>query len=500
MNGNTAKNRRRGTTSVDPPAKIFRLPACFAAHNLCLHTEKGEKAPSFVYYFLRCTLYLTSMSSSKPPPTAAAAAAAAPNEDELLAQRLTLMDQLTNIYGFPHTAAADAIEALCLPDSDLPDLTVCCNYIIEQGLAPDAGGPVIPKENCPHVSSLVNASGIDELLPVQPASTICQHHTLSSPSVPSRTGRLKGESTSDGGCPGTENWWCLSCGVVLCSRYVNGHALQHWEETKSTMDDGLGHCVAVSLSDFSTWCHACNAYIVNDSLRHVQAELERRKFPPSASTAEPHPKRQRSGTLSSQPDNEEMHSDSGSALHTETQGDEIRSTSPPPSATDGDNGGSCDDSQANEEHEGESLGEEDEEVLFQMITEAARAQGIPLQWILSQMHGIPIQAEDEGPVEYPWDSLPRTLPEIAEFIKSDQCKRILVLAGAGMSVVRLNTHIFVMMCLRGRRKSYPSHHICMDNTEGKWYPRLPFREWAVRFFECRSLDMYRRRAARGYQK
>ena len=52
---------------------------------------------------------------------------------------------------------------------------------------------------------------------------------------------------------------------------------------------------------------------------------------------------------------------------------------------------------------------------------------------MSQIHGYPIE-EDTGPVEYPFDNLPRTLPEVAEFLLSDKCQRILVLAGAGMSV------------------------------------------------------------------
>ena len=90
------------------------------------------------------------------------------------------------------------------------------------------------------------------------------------------------------------------------------------------------------------------------------------------------------------------------------------------------------DRDAHEDDDGESF-DGDENALFQMLADAARSQGIPLQWILSQMHGEPIE-EDSGPVEYPFDNLPKTIPEIADFIKSDKCQRILVLAGAGMSV------------------------------------------------------------------
>ncbi|KAL5988174.1 hypothetical protein ACLOJK_035937 [Asimina triloba] len=36
----------------------------------------------------------------------------------------------------------------------------------------------------------------------------------------------------------SENWLCLSCRDVLCSRFINKHMLQHYQET--------GHCVALS--------------------------------------------------------------------------------------------------------------------------------------------------------------------------------------------------------------------------------------------------------------
>lgn len=35
-----------------------------------------------------------------------------------------------------------------------------------------------------------------------------------------------------------ENWICLSCKEVLCSRFINGHMLEHYEST--------GHCLAIS--------------------------------------------------------------------------------------------------------------------------------------------------------------------------------------------------------------------------------------------------------------
>lgn len=50
-----------------------------------------------------------------------------------------------------------------------------------------------------------------------------------------------------------ENWICLSCKEVLCSRFINGHMLEHYENT--------GHCLAISYSDLSVWCFSCDAYL-----------------------------------------------------------------------------------------------------------------------------------------------------------------------------------------------------------------------------------------------
>ena len=212
-------------------------------------------------------------------PPAAAAVAASPNQDGLLAQRLTVLDQLTNVFAFPSDVAETALDALSTPDG-VPDATVCYNFILDQGLAPDQGGPVVPRDDCPHVSSRVLLT-TDGLLPLSLFGTTCQYHESTSSS---RKGAPKGESMSDGTCPGRENWLCLTCGTIQCSRYVNGHALQHWQETRkkicsSYVDDrGLDHCLAASLSDLSVWCHACEAYVVNPSLRPLMAALERRKF------------------------------------------------------------------------------------------------------------------------------------------------------------------------------------------------------------------------------
>ncbi|KAI3880999.1 hypothetical protein MKW92_002618 [Papaver armeniacum] len=70
-----------------------------------------------------------------------------------------------------------------------------------------------------------------------------------------------------------ENWLCLCCKEVLCSRFVNKHMLEHYQEQN--------HCLALSYSDLSVWCFSCNAYLdaqVIVELRPVYETAYRMKF------------------------------------------------------------------------------------------------------------------------------------------------------------------------------------------------------------------------------
>jgi Zn-finger in ubiquitin-hydrolases and other protein len=241
------------------------------------------------------------------------------NEDALTARKLFAIQQLTDVFGFPYAAAEQAVDyfvetsmktsgtaavtttttngitsddpTVAAPlTSALPpiDITECCNYILDAGLAQDQGGPIAPIENCPHVINHCRVTVSQ--LPLQPSFAPCTE--VSKPSPP--LGNLKsdtayGDAEQDGNgvmCQANENWLCLECGVVRCSRYCNGHALQHWEDTKiaetaqqqqqnsrSDIDEvelnrvdvisvpAEGHCIAASLSDLSVWCHVCKSYL-----------------------------------------------------------------------------------------------------------------------------------------------------------------------------------------------------------------------------------------------
>ncbi|TKR67340.1 hypothetical protein L596_023508 [Steinernema carpocapsae] len=72
-------------------------------------------------------------------------------------------------------------------------------------------------------------------------------------------------------CPNVgENWICLTCYTVHCSRHVNGHGPAHFA--------GSGHPMALSLADLSVWCYACDSYVHNDCMTPAKRAAHISKF------------------------------------------------------------------------------------------------------------------------------------------------------------------------------------------------------------------------------
>ena len=115
----------------------------------------------------------------------------------------------------------------------------------------DQGGTIIPKQTCEHVQYV---QLLEELNPIDNNQCIdC-------------------ESTN-------ENWLCLSCGEIHCSRYVNNHGEGHWLFTLLTDEQyNIGHCLTISLQDLSVWCYPCKSYIKNIRLNPLIKHLESNKF------------------------------------------------------------------------------------------------------------------------------------------------------------------------------------------------------------------------------
>ena len=73
-------------------------------------------------------------------------------------------------------------------------------------------------------------------------------------------------------CQATEeNWMCLICSNVYCSRYSNSHMIKHNEATK--------HNIALSFADGSFWCYTCDSYVYSKELHGLALKFSTIKFP-----------------------------------------------------------------------------------------------------------------------------------------------------------------------------------------------------------------------------
>ncbi|RHZ79303.1 hypothetical protein Glove_149g49 [Diversispora epigaea] len=67
-----------------------------------------------------------------------------------------------------------------------------------------------------------------------------------------------------------ENWRCIECSKVLCSRYVNEHMTEHYTKTN--------HSLAISFFDLSTWCYSCDSYVTSTILSPILEDVYMSKF------------------------------------------------------------------------------------------------------------------------------------------------------------------------------------------------------------------------------
>ena len=88
---------------------------------------------------------------------------------------------------------------------------------------------VVPKLDCPHIGVDSNLQGV--------ISDSLEEFTLSISNPCENCRDL------------SENWICLACRNNYCSRYVFGHAAEHYEQSR--------HPLSLSISDLSVWCYEC---------------------------------------------------------------------------------------------------------------------------------------------------------------------------------------------------------------------------------------------------
>ncbi|RIA84554.1 hypothetical protein C1645_832114 [Glomus cerebriforme] len=103
---------------------------------------------------------------------------------------------------------------------------------------------VVPRTNCPHIRDHISPNWAEVTIDVSKPCIECND--------------------------ASENWRCLGCQGVYCSRYINGHAAEH---NKST-----SHSISISFSDLSTWCYTCDDYVTSPLLHPITTALHVSKF------------------------------------------------------------------------------------------------------------------------------------------------------------------------------------------------------------------------------
>jgi NAD-dependent deacetylase sirtuin 2 len=99
-----------------------------------------------------------------------------------------------------------------------------------------------------------------------------------------------------------------------------------------------------------------------------------------------------------------------------------------------------DDEEVDEDDDADESTHDDDQKqeLLQKLMAIAEERGIPLEWLILQANQLTgddsDDNEDDEPIVYPFDKFPTSIDDVSKFILSDQCQKILVLAGAGMSV------------------------------------------------------------------
>ena len=243
------------------------------------------------------------------PPVASAAATAAPMDDLTIAEAMQAIETLTVLYGFSEEAASEAVHHVTTTQTTKQSggpndlVALCCEFILDHGLGIDTGGAIAPIDNCPHVAIDENSDETDAASIPRDESKACVCILVTAKDVPENifdapcryhdenkghTRKPKGgfkdetEFSEEGRptCPKGENWWCLQCGGIYCSRYVNGHGVKHYEEQiinnkNSKKDQHQQHCVMIGLADLSVWCHVCGSYLETRHNKRLSSILQR---------------------------------------------------------------------------------------------------------------------------------------------------------------------------------------------------------------------------------
>lgn len=114
----------------------------------------------------------------------------------------------------------------------------------------------------------MEGKGVQQMFAITPL-TWCPHLETVTP-LPEGTTFLDTKAPCESCGNTSENWICLVCYRVFCSRFVNEHMLMHGIEE--------GHIMCLSYSDLSVWCYGCDQYVDNQVLRAAKSAAHSHKF------------------------------------------------------------------------------------------------------------------------------------------------------------------------------------------------------------------------------
>lgn len=147
--------------------------------------------------------------------------------------------------------AAKSSTISVVPAAGRPSSPVICLPTAPGIVPPTADKPPVDPVASPAPSAAPSAAAVTHV-------AVCT--ASSSPTVPSRHWKCAECSISK------DNWMCLQCGVVLCGRYDNGHALKHSNTNQN-------HNICMNISNQSVYCYKCDEFVINDTIENALEEI-----------------------------------------------------------------------------------------------------------------------------------------------------------------------------------------------------------------------------------
>lgn len=130
------------------------------------------------------------------------------------------------------------------------------------------GGREERPNNYRELLTQMEGKGVEQMFAVTPLNW-CPHLETVTP-LPADKTVLDTNAPCEKCGDASENWICLVCYRVFCSRFVKEHMVMHGLED--------GHVMCLSNSDLSVWCYGCDQYVDNQVLQAAKNAAHIHKF------------------------------------------------------------------------------------------------------------------------------------------------------------------------------------------------------------------------------